>query len=114
MQDAIRAWNEHVCSWEEGMRGFVTLLVVSILFSTLMSCSSPECPLHQGIGDAKFEVKDIENGTVIKITSDDPKRVAEIQKHCRQAVTPKQAGILPCGKCPGSKKCWDKKGIKTK
>lgn len=96
------------------MRGFVTMLAVSIFFSTLISCSSPECPLHQGIAGAKFEVKDIENGTVIKITSDDPKRVAEIQKHCKQVVTtPKKAGILPCGKCPGSKKCWDKKDIKT-
>ena len=96
------------------MRGLVTLCAISIVFSTLISCSSPECPLRQGIGDAKFEVEDIANGTVIKITSDDPKIVAEIQKHCKQVVTPKQAGILPCGKCPGSKKCWDKKGVTAK
>ena len=95
------------------MRAFVTLCAISIVCSALISCSSPECPLHQGIGDAKFEVKDIENGTVIKITSDDPKRVAEIQQHCKQAVTPQKAGILPCGKCPGTKKCWDKKDVKT-
>ena len=95
------------------MRKLLTLCAISIGFSALISCSSPECPLHQGISDAKFEVKEIENGTVITITSDDPKRVAEIQKHCKQVVAPQKAGILPCGKCPGSKKCWDKKNSKT-
>jgi TusA-related sulfurtransferase len=95
------------------MRVFVTLCAISILFPVLISCTSQECPLHEGIRDAKFEVKNIENGSVIKITSDNPERVAEIQKHCKQAVTPQKAGILPCGKCPGSKKCWDKKAVKT-
>ena len=95
------------------MRTFVTLCAVSILFSALISCTSQECQLHEGIKDAKFEVKNIENGSVITITSENPEMVAEIQKHCMQAVVPQEAGILPCGKCPGSKKCWDKKDIKT-
>jgi TusA-related sulfurtransferase len=96
------------------MSRFVTLCVVGFMFFTLLSCSSPECPLNQGMKGAEFEVKDIENGSVITITSDDPGKVAEIQKHCKQVVAaPKMAGILPCGKCPGSKKCWDKKEVKT-
>ena len=95
------------------MRTSAILLGLSILVSVLISCNSQECQLHEGIKDAKFEVKNIENGSVIKITSDNPERVAEIQKHCNQVVTPQKAGILPCGKCPGSKKCWDKKDIKT-
>jgi len=95
------------------MRTSIILLGLSILFAVLISCNSQECPLRHGLEDTKFEVKNIENGSVIKITSDTPERVAEIQKHCKQVVTPQKAGILPCGKCPGSKKCWDKKGIKT-
>ena len=95
------------------MRTSVTLLGLSILFAVLISCNSQECQLHEGIKHAKFEVQDIENGSVIKITSDNPERVAEIQKHCRQVVAPQKAGMLPCGKCPGSKKCWDKKAVKT-
>ena len=96
------------------MRVYVTLCAIGILCSVLISCSSQECPLHEGAKDAKFEVKNIENGSVIRITSEDPARVAEIQEHCKQVVTtPKMAGILPCGKCPGTKKCWDKKSVKT-
>jgi hypothetical protein len=95
------------------MRTSVILLGLSILVSVLISCNSQECQLHEGIKDAKFEVQNIENGSVIKITSDNSERVAEIQKHCKQVVAPQKAGILPCGKCPGSKKCWDKKDVKT-
>ncbi|MBW1897213.1 MAG: hypothetical protein JRI47_09150 [Deltaproteobacteria bacterium] len=95
------------------MRAFVTLCAISIVCSALISCNSQECQLHEGIKDAKFEVQNIENGSVIKITSDNPERVAEIQKHCKQVVAPQKAGILPCGKCPGTKKCLDKKDVKT-
>jgi len=95
------------------MRVFVTLCAIGIYSLLLISCTSQECQLHAGIQDAKFEVKEVENGVVITITSDNPERVAEIQKHCKQAVTPRKAGILPCGKCPGSKKCWDKTKVKT-
>lgn len=91
----------------------VSLLVLGILLAFLISCTTQECPLYEGMKDAKFEVKNIENGSVITVTSENPERVAEIQKHCMQAVVPQKAGILPCGKCPGSKKCWDKKDVKT-
>ena len=83
------------------MRKQVRLCAISVLLLALISCTSQECPLHQGIQGAKFEVQNIENGSVIKITSDNPERVAEIQKHCKQVVAPRKAGILPCGKCPG-------------
>jgi hypothetical protein len=95
------------------MKKLVTLCAISIVCAALISCTSQECQLHEGIQDAKFEVEEIENGIVIKVTSDNPERVAEIQKHCKQVVVPQKAGILPCGKCPGSKKCWDKKATKT-
>ena len=95
------------------MKKLVTLCVVGILSVVLISCTSQECQLHAGIQDAKFEVNNIENGVAIKVTSDNPERIAEIQKHCKQVVTPRKAGILPCGKCPGSKKCWDKTKVKT-
>ena len=95
------------------MRAFVTLCAIGIVCSALISCNSQECQLNEGIKDAKFEVQNIENGSVIKITSDNPERVAEIQKHCKQVVPPQKAGILPCGKCPGTKKCLDKKDVKT-
>ena len=95
------------------MKQLVTLCAIGIFSLLQISCTSQECQLHAGIQDAKFEVKEIENGVVVTITSDNPRRVAEIQKHCKQVVTPRKAGILPCGKCPGSKKCWDKKAAKT-
>jgi hypothetical protein len=95
------------------MRNLVLLCGLSVLLLTLTSCTSQECQLHQGIKDARFEVKKIENGAIVKITSDNPRRVAEIQKHCEQVVAPRTANVLPCGKCPGSKKCWDKKEVKT-
>ena len=95
------------------MKKLMTLSAIGILSLLLISCTSQECQLHSGIQDAKFEAKEVENGVVITITSDNPERVAEIQKHCKQVVTPRKAGILPCGKCPGSKKCWDKKATKT-
>ena len=91
----------------------VPLLILGILLVFVTSCTTQECPLYKGMKDAKFEVKNIENGSVITVTSDNPERVAEIQKHCAQSVVPQKAGILPCGKCPGSKKCWDKKDVKT-
>ena len=95
------------------MKKLVTLYAIGILCFLQISCTSQECQLHEGIQDAKFEVKEVEKGVVITITSDNPERAAEIQKHCRQVVTPRKAGILPCGKCPGSKKCWDKQTTKT-
>ena len=95
------------------MRRLVLLCGLSVFLLGLISCTSQECQLDQGIKDARFEVKNIENGAIIKITSDNPQRVAEIQKHCKQVVAPRTASLLPCGKCPGSKKCWDKKQVKT-
>ena len=94
------------------MRQVVLLCGLIVFLLVLMSCTSQECLLHQGIKDARFEIKNIENGAIVKITSDNPQRVAEIQKYCEQAVAPRKASVLPCGKCPGSKKCWDKKQVK--
>ena len=95
------------------MRRLVLLCGLSVFLLGLISCTSQECQLHQGIKDARFEVKNLENGAIVKITSDNAQRIAEIQKYCKQAVAPRTASLLPCGKCPGSKKCWDKKELKT-
>ena len=96
------------------MRRIINLCALMILFVALVACSSQKCPLHQGIEGAKIEIKNIENGTVVKITSDNPEEVAKIKEHCKQAMEPTKAGLLPCGKCPGKKKCWDKKAEKAK
>ena len=96
------------------MRRILALSALMILFAALTACTSQTCPLHQGIKGAKIEIKNIENGTVVKITSDSPEEVAKIQEHCKQAMEPRTAGLLPCGKCPGKKKCWEKKAEKAK
>jgi len=84
-----------------------------ILFAALTACNSQKCPLHQGIKGTKIEIENIEDGSIVKITSDSPEEVAKIQEYCKQAMEPRKAGLLPCGKCPGKKKCWDKKGEKA-
>ena len=88
-------------------------LVAVVTTTILISCNSEKCRLYEGMKDVKFEINNIENGSVIKITSDNPESVAKIQAHCKQAIESRNTSLLPCGKCPGAIKCWDKKDKKA-
>jgi len=103
-------------SQEGSMKRLISLCAFIAVFTTifLISCNLEKCQLYEGVKDAKFEIQNIENGSVIKITADKPEIVAKIQEHCKQVIESRNtSSLLPCGKCPGAQKCWEKKDKKA-